>query len=90
MIAMLECLRIDHVVLRTAEDVTPDPQVVAETLEKDPGISHVAMVHCETTTGILNPIEAVGYVTRKAGRTFIVDAMSSFGGMPIDFGAMRY
>ena len=43
------------------------------------------MVHCETTTGILNPIEAVGHVTRKAGRTFIVDAMSSFGGMPIDF-----
>ena len=83
MIAMLECLRIDHVVLRTAEDVTPDPQVVAETW-RDPGISHVAMVHCETTTGILNPIEAVGY-DRKAGRTFIVDAMSSFGGMPIDF-----
>ena len=85
MIAMLECLRIDHVVLRTAEDVTPDPQVVAETLEKDSGISHIAMVHCETTTGILNPIEAIGHVTRKAGRTFIVDAMSSFGGMPIDF-----
>src|SRR2546429_9035162 len=42
------------------------------------------MVHCETTTGILNPVEEVGRIARRLQRTFIVDAMSSFGGMPMD------
>jgi 2-aminoethylphosphonate-pyruvate transaminase len=54
-------------------------------LDRDPGIRHVAMVHCETTTGILNPIEAVGGIAAAHGCVFIVDAMSSFGAVPIDF-----
>jgi 2-aminoethylphosphonate-pyruvate transaminase len=47
----------------------------------------VGVIHCETTTGILNPIAQVGEIVQNAGRVFIVDAMSSFGGMPIDFKA---
>jgi 2-aminoethylphosphonate-pyruvate transaminase len=47
----------------------------------------VAVVHCETTTGILNPIEAIGRVVKRHGKVFVVDAMSSFAGMPIDFAA---
>jgi len=54
-------------------------------LGEDATITHVALVHCETTTGILNPLEAVGRVVQARKRVFIVDAMSSFGGMPIDF-----
>ncbi len=50
----------------------------------DSSISHVAVVHCETTTGMLNDIEAIGEVVKKNRRIFIVDAMSSFGGIPID------
>lgn len=53
-------------------------------LEEHPDISHLAMVHCETTTGILNPVEVVARAIRGRGLTFIVDAMSSFGGIPID------
>ncbi|RIJ45775.1 2-aminoethylphosphonate--pyruvate transaminase [Maribellus luteus] len=53
-------------------------------LAGDSSISHVAVVHCETTTGMLNDIEAIGEVVKKNRRTFIVDAMSSFGGIPID------
>ncbi len=58
--------------------------MVAEELVKDSAISHVAVVHCETTTGILNPIEEIADVVKSAGKIFIVDAMSSFGGIPID------
>ena len=53
-------------------------------LDADPAITHVAMVHSETTSGILNDIEAVGRVVKEKGRVFIVDAMSSFGGVPLD------
>lgn len=53
-------------------------------LAEDSAITHVAVVHCETSTGILNPVGELGVVMRAAGRAFIVDAMSSFGGVPID------
>lgn len=53
----------------------------------DDSITHVAMVHSETTSGILNPVEEIGPAVRGAGRRFIVDAMSSFGAYPIDMAA---
>ena len=46
-------------------------------------ITHVSMVHCETTSGILNDIERVANIVKQNGRCFIVDAMSSFGGIDI-------
>ncbi len=49
----------------------------------DPAITHVSMVHCETTSGILNDIASVAKVVKAAGKTFIVDAMTSFGGVDI-------
>ncbi|HXY25941.1 MAG TPA: 2-aminoethylphosphonate--pyruvate transaminase [Candidatus Acidoferrum sp.] len=52
-------------------------------LVRDPGITHVGVIHCETTTGMLNAVEALGKVVRRLGRVFVVDAMSSFGGMPL-------
>lgn len=64
-------------------DKVPDASHIAKLLAEDPSITHVAMVHSETTSGILNDIESVGRVVRQAGRTFIVDAMSSFGGVDI-------
>ena len=75
---------IDHVLLRTAENQPVDPKALEDLLSKDKKITHVAMVHCETTTGILNSIEAIGQVTLAHGKLFIVDAMSSFGAIPID------
>lgn len=61
----------------------PSAEKVVEYLEADPSITHVAMVHSETTSGLLNDIEAVGKVAKAAGKTFIVDAMSSFAGVDI-------
>ena len=84
-VQMLQCARIPHVVARAAEDATLDPAALEVWLADDPTISHVAVVHCETTTGILNPIDAIGRVVKHDGKVFVVDAMSSFAGMPIDF-----
>jgi 2-aminoethylphosphonate-pyruvate transaminase len=85
MVAMLQHARIAHVVLRTPEDVPGNAAELDALLASNPGITHVAAVHCETTTGILNPIDAIGAVTRRHGRIYVVDAMSSFGAYPIDF-----
>ena len=62
----------------------PDAEMVSEYLKTDTSITHIAMVHSETTSGILNDIESVGKVVKEAGKTFIVDAMSSFGGVDIN------
>src|SRR5207247_1159934 len=87
MVLMLQHLRIDHVVLQTPEDTPVDPAVLDLALAKDKTITHVAVVHCETTTGILNPIVEVGRVVQRHGRLYVVDAMSSFGAISIDFAA---
>lgn len=88
MVLMLQHARIPHVVLRTAEDTISDAQALEATLAQDPDITHVAVVHCETTTGILNDLATVGAVAKRHGKTYIVDAMSSFGAVPIDFEAV--
>ena len=63
-----------------------DPQRVAELLAADRAITHVAVVDCETSTGLRNPVATLGPLVRGLGRAFIVDAMSSFGGLPLDVG----
>lgn len=63
---------------------TPDAEVIAKEIEKDPAITHVSMVHCETTSGILNDIASVAEKVKELGRVMIVDAMSSFGGVDIE------
>jgi 2-aminoethylphosphonate-pyruvate transaminase len=76
-------LGLDTVELHQAEIESTDLGQVEQMLANDPGITHVAMVHCETTTGMLNPVEAVGEIVHRHGREFILDAMSSFGGIPM-------
>lgn len=73
-----------YAVYETAEDTPPEPDAIAAILAADPGISHVFAVHCETTTGILNPIRDIAAVVAKAGRRLLVDSMSAFGALPID------
>lgn len=64
----------------------PDAQKIAEILDADPDITHVSMVHSETTSGILNDIESVAKAVKARNRIMIVDAMSSFGGVDIPVG----
>ena len=69
-------------------DYAESAQVRAEDIDRklaaDPSITHVALVHCETGTGILNPLEDIARVAAKHGKGIIVDAMSSFGAIDID------
>lgn len=75
---------IDHKFIAIEETEPVSPEMIDTVLKNDPNISHVAIVHCETTTGILNPIEEIAKVIKRHNKIFIVDAMSSFGGIPIN------
>jgi 2-aminoethylphosphonate-pyruvate transaminase len=72
------------VIQETPEDVPVDPEALDRALAGDPEITHVAVVHCETTSGILNPLKAVAEVTARHGRALLIDAMSAFGALPLD------
>ena len=79
-----EVLGIECEALRCGENSKTDPEAVASCLDADDSITTVAIVHCETTTGIINPVEETGAIVRDRGKTYIVDAMSSFGAVALD------
>ena len=70
-----------------AEDQPVDPHAVDEALQAHPDVAVVACVHSETTSGLLNPIAAIGAVVHAHGKLLVADAMSSFGGVPLDIDA---
>ena len=57
---------------------------VTRLLVADASVTHVALIHCETSTGILNPLPDIAREVARLGRSLIVDAMSSFAAIPID------
>ncbi|WP_018925433.1 2-aminoethylphosphonate--pyruvate transaminase [Pseudomonas umsongensis] len=68
----------------TAEDEPITTADVDRLLQADASITHVALIHCETSTGILNPLAEIAHVIEQHGKRLIIDAMSSFGALPID------
>lgn len=70
--------------LTIPEDRPADPAAIEAALTADPAITHVAQLHCETGTGILNPLPDIAAAVARQGRALIVDAMSSFGAIDID------
>jgi 2-aminoethylphosphonate-pyruvate transaminase len=82
MARICEVAKVDFRALTFPENSAPDVAAVKKAIADDPAITHVAVVHCETTTGIINPIEEIGEVAARAGKGFFVDAMSSFGAVP--------
>lgn len=79
---------LNYTVYNEHYEKVPSAEKVAEILKEDPAITHVSMVHSETTSGILNDIASVAKVVKDVGKTFIVDAMSSFGGVDIQVGEL--
>jgi 2-aminoethylphosphonate-pyruvate transaminase len=73
-----------HLAETVAEDQPIDPTAVDRLLAADPSITHVAVVQCETTSGVLNPVEAVAEVVARHRRRLLIDAMSAFGALPLD------
>lgn len=70
--------------LEWPDDQPVDPARVAKALAGDSRVTHVAIVHCETTSGILNPLPEVARVVAAAGRKLLIDAMSAFGAIELD------
>jgi 2-aminoethylphosphonate-pyruvate transaminase len=68
----------------TPEDTPPDLAAVEALLKNDPAITHVFCVHCETTSGILNPIGKIGDIAARHGRRLLLDSMSAFGALPLN------
>ncbi|MEZ5926442.1 MAG: 2-aminoethylphosphonate--pyruvate transaminase [Hyphomicrobiaceae bacterium] len=81
---ILEISKRSAVVHETPEDTPPDLVEIDRILAADPAITHVFAVHCETTSGILNPINEIGRLARQHGRCFLLDSMSAFGALPLD------
>ena len=73
-----------HQTLDYSEDMQVQAADIDRALAADASITHVALVHCETGAGVLNPLHEIAVVVAKHGRSLIVDAMSSFGAIDID------
>lgn len=80
-VQMARVLKIAHTVLEYAEDTPTDAQTVERALQGDPSITTIAMIHSETTSGLVNDIAAIGALAKRHKKRFLVDAMSSFGGI---------
>ncbi len=78
-------LKIDTTTLEYSRDKAPSAADVDRVLTEDKAITNVVVVHCETTSGIMNPIEQIGNVVKRHRKTYFVDSMSAFGAVPFDF-----
>jgi 2-aminoethylphosphonate-pyruvate transaminase len=82
------CLQIDHLVHDSGELAPPDLALLEQTLAEDEAITHVVVVHGETTTGMLNPLAEIAAIVKGHDRLLLVDSMSAFGGVPLDVGEL--
>jgi len=80
----------EHVVIDKGDYLPPRAAEVTEALSNDPDITHVIAIHCETSSGILNPIEEISEATYAAGRTLFIDSMSAFGAIPLSCQSIQY
>lgn len=87
MAAIAEVAAVPVQVVRSAALRPVEAQKIRLALEKDPRLTHVAVVHCETSSGVVNPVDEIGTLCGQAGRRYIVDSMSGFGALPIDMRA---
>jgi 2-aminoethylphosphonate-pyruvate transaminase len=84
MIRICEIAGRAHSVIERAENMPIEASAVTAALVQDPSITHVAVIHCETTSGILNPLQEIAQAVAQAGRSLLIDAMSAFGAIAVD------
>jgi 2-aminoethylphosphonate-pyruvate transaminase len=84
---ILERLGRPCLTITKGDSAAPTPEEAAVLLEAEPSITHVWLVHCETTSGIINPVTEIASVAKQHGKIVMVDAMSSFGALPISMAA---
>lgn len=76
-------LKIETVQVKFKEEEKIDPEKIEDAIKSNQNLTHICMVHCETSTGMFNPIKEVGELANKYKKQYFVDAMSSFGAYPI-------
>ncbi|MGJ8628974.1 MAG: 2-aminoethylphosphonate--pyruvate transaminase [Sulfitobacter sp.] len=86
----MECLGRAFKLLNKGDYLPPRGDEVAAILAEDPAITHVLIIHCETSSGILNPVEEIADVAHAAGRKVLIDSMSAFGAVPLDVERTKY
>jgi len=84
-----DVLGMDYILQDSSEMGQVDLVELENNLKANDDITHVIVVHCETTTGMLNPIREVGQLAKKFGKVYMVDAMSSFGGIEMDLNELQ-
>ncbi len=90
LVQTLEYLGRDHVVIDKGDYMPPRGDEVTAVLVADPDITHVVVVHCETSSGILNPVSEISEAVYAQGRKLLIDSMSAFGAIPLDINEIRY
>ena len=83
-------LNREHTVIDKGDYMPPRAEEVTAALEADPEITHVVVVHCETSSGILNPVKEISEAVYASGRKLLVDSMSAFGAIPLDINEIKY
>lgn len=86
----LDYLGRAYSVIDKGDYMPPRGPEVAAALDADPAITHVVLVHCETSSGILNPVAEISETVYAKGRKLLVDSMSAFGAVPLDVNEIRY
>lgn len=79
-----------HTLINKGDYLPPRGAEVAQALADDPAITHVLAIHCETSSGILNPVDEIAEATHAAGRKLLIDSMSAFGAIPLEAEALGY
>lgn len=80
----------EHTLIDKGDYLPPRGDEVAAALDADPAITHVIAIHCETSSGILNPVAEISEAVYSRGRKLLVDSMSAFGAIPLEVGQIRY
>ncbi len=89
LVQIATALKIANDVIEGEEHQPISPMEIDRVLGGDPSFTHAAVVHCETSTGMINPVREIGEVVCRHARRYIVDAMSSFGGIPLNMSECR-
>ena len=90
LVEICERIGTGFTVLRTPPFVPLGADELERALTADPAITHVMIVHCETSTGILNPLEAAAALCKRMNKGLLIDAVASFGAMPLDAKALGF
>ena len=84
-----KALKINTLIHDSGELAPPDLAKLEAELAADASITHVVCVHNETTTGMMNPLEAIALIVKRHSKIMLVDSMSAFGGVPLDMAALE-